>query len=82
MGFFICDKSTEKCLENIKLFFEINKKSKYIQTDNGLEFKNKLISNYLEKENVKIIHGRPHNPKLTDVLKDTIVKLINSLKII
>ena len=63
MGFLFCDKSSETCLEKIKLFFEINKKSKYIKTDNGLEFKNKLIYNYLEKENVKIIHSRSHHPQ-------------------
>ena len=50
-------------MEKIKLFFEINKKPKYILTYKGLEFKNKLIYNYLEKEIVKIIHSRPYHPQ-------------------
>ena len=41
----------------------VNKKPVIIQTDNGLEFKNKLIYEFLEKENIKIIHSNTHHPQ-------------------
>ena len=42
---------------------EIYKKPVIVQTNNGLEFKNQLIYDYLENENIKIIHSRPKHPK-------------------
>ena len=47
-GFFITSKNSEVILNKIKAFICINKKPKIIQTDNGLEFKNQLLSNFLE----------------------------------
>ena len=40
-----------------------------MQTDNGLEFKNKLLYEYLDKENVKIIHSRHHHPQTNGCLE-------------
>lgn len=34
-----------------------------IQSDNGKEFKNSLLREFLLGRNIKIIHGRPRNPK-------------------
>ena len=34
-----------------------------IQSDNGKEFKNCLLREFLLGRNIKIIHGRPRNPK-------------------
>ena len=39
-------------LNKIKSFICINKKPKIIQTDNGLKFKNHLLSKYLENEGI------------------------------
>ena len=62
-GFLIEDKKSITVLKKIKMFIQINKKPIVIQTDNGLEFKNKMLYDYLEKENIKIIHSRPHHPQ-------------------
>ena len=37
----------------------INKKPKIIQTDNGLEFKNKILDSYLKNEGIKHVLGDP-----------------------
>lgn len=34
-----------------------------IQADNGREFKNNVLSEYLKTKNIQIIHGRPRNPQ-------------------
>ena len=36
---------------------------KSIQSDNGKEFKNNLVREFLESQNILVIHGRPRNPK-------------------
>lgn len=36
---------------------------KSIQSDNGKEFKNALLREYLVSKNILIVHGRPRNPK-------------------
>ena len=62
LGFLIKDKCTETILKYIKLFIQINKKLKIFQCDNGTEFANHLISNFMESQNIKLIHSRPHHP--------------------
>ena len=34
-----------------------------MQSDNGKEFANQKVENYLSKNNIKFIHGRPHHPQ-------------------
>ena len=51
-GFLISPKNAEVVLNKIKSFICINKKPKIIQTDNGLKFKNHLLSKYLENEGI------------------------------
>ncbi|KAI5151714.1 hypothetical protein ENBRE01_2332 [Enteropsectra breve] len=46
----------EQLFNNYSLPYEI-------QSDNGREFKNQLLRNYLLSLNVRIIHKRPRNPK-------------------
>ena len=45
--FLIKNKTSETTLKKIKLFFEINKKPVILQLDNGLEFKNNLLYDYM-----------------------------------
>ena len=68
-GFLIRDKTSDTVLRKIKSFIAINKKPAIIQTDNGLEFKNQMISDYLEKENIKHVYSRPHHPQTNGCLE-------------
>ena len=63
LGFLTEDKSENTSYQKIKLFILINKKPVFLQTDNGLEFRNKLLSEYLENEGIKHILSRPHHPQ-------------------
>ena len=69
LGFLIKDKCTETILKYIKLFIQINKKLKIFQCDNGTEFANHLISNFMESQNIKLIHSRPHHPQSNGCLE-------------
>ena len=40
-----------------------------IGSDNGREFKNKIMENYLAKNEIKIIHGMPYNPHSPGVVE-------------
>ena len=62
LGYLIRDKKAITTLSKIKNFIGINKKPVILQTDNGLEFKNQLISEYCAQENIKHIFSRPHHP--------------------
>ena len=66
-AYLIREKTAETTLCKIKLFIAINKKPIIIQTDNRLEFKNKLLENYLKNEGIKHIYSRPIILRLTDV---------------
>ena len=68
-AFLIRDKTSETVLKKIKNFIAINKKPVIIQTDNGLEFKNQIISDYLKKENIKHVYSRPHHPQTNGCLE-------------
>ena len=63
LGFLTEDKSENTSYQKIKLFILINKKPVFLQTDNGLEFRNKLLSEYLENEGMKHVLSRPHHPQ-------------------
>ena len=47
----------------------INKKPKIIQTDNGLEFKNKILETYLKNEGIKHVLSRSHHPQTNGCLE-------------
>ena len=59
-GIFNIFKKAEVFLNKIKSFIFIDKKPKIIQTDNGLEFKNHLLSVFLENEGIVHIYSRVH----------------------
>ena len=68
-GFLIIDKSAETTLKKIKNFIGINKKPIILQSDNGLEFKNKLLSDFLKEEGIKQIFSMPHHPQTNGCLE-------------
>ena len=49
-------------LQYVKNFISIYGVPKSIGTDNGREFKNKLFSDYMEKNNIQYVHGLPYKP--------------------
>ena len=69
MGFLIKAKCAETILKYIKLFIQINKKPKILECDNGTEFANHLISNFMESKNIKLIHSRSHHPQSNGCLE-------------
>ena len=68
-GFLISNKNAETTLNKIKKFISINKKPKVLQTDNGLEFKNNLLKEYLDKEGITHIFSLPHHPQTNGCLE-------------
>ena len=68
-GFLTEDKSANTAFLKIKMFILINKKPVLLQTDNGLEFHNRLLSESLENEDVKHIFSRSHHPQTNGCLE-------------
>ena len=54
------NKTTFNIITCIEDFMEIYDPPKSIGTDNGREFKNKLLSNFMNKRNIKFKHGLPY----------------------
>ena len=68
-GYLIRDKTANTTLTKIKNFIGINKKPVIVQTDNGLEFKNKSVENFFKDEGIKHIFSRPHHPQTNGCLE-------------
>ena len=56
------------CNQNIDTSKE-EKKPVIIQTDSGLEFKNKMLEAYLKEQGIKHILSRPHHPQINECLE-------------
>ena len=69
MSHLIKDKKAETILEKLKLSFESYGFPLEIGSDNGPEFKNSLVENFLSKHNIKFIHGKPYNPHSQGVVE-------------
>ena len=69
MSYIITDKKSETVLQFLKISFEINGYPEELGSDNGKEFKNLLIENYLRDNNIKFIHGNPYNPHSQGVVE-------------
>ena len=61
MSYLINNKSSEAILEKLKLALQSNGIPKEIGCDNGREFRNNQIENYLKENNIKIVHGIHYN---------------------
>ena len=62
MSFLLDNKEAKNILNKLKIAFEGNRYPEEIGSDNGREFKNKIIEDFLEEKHIKIIHGIPYNP--------------------
>ena len=61
---FLCkDKAADTILNKVKECFSRNGFPQEFGTDNGTEFKNKKMINYLKSKNIKFIHGKAYNPR-------------------
>ena len=82
MAFIIENKEANIILKYLKLALECNGYPEEIGSDNGREFKNNLIENYLKENNIKFIHWAPYNPHSQGVVErfhQTIKDLIYSV---
>ena len=57
------NKSADLILLTIKNFFTFYGFPEILQSDNEKEFVNQEVENYLSKNNIKFIHGRPYHPQ-------------------
>ena len=57
------NKKQKSILEKFNLFFDFEGHPLEFGSDNGREFINPSVNNYLLKNNVKMIHGLPYNPR-------------------
>ena len=69
MSFLIENKEAKTILYYLNFALECNGIPEEIGTDNGKEFKNKLIETYLHDREIKLIHGMPYNPHSQGVVE-------------
>lgn len=62
-SFKMLNKTAESVKQNLEYIFCNFGVPRSIQSDNGKEFSNLLLKNYLIQLNVQIIHGRPRHPQ-------------------
>ena len=72
--------------ERLEIVFSTFKKPDIFQSDNGTEFKNALIKNYLKNNRIEYINGgvrHPQSQRVVEKINDFLVKpLKTSLKIV
>ena len=69
---------------HIRDFIDKYGKHNYLVTDNGTEFKNKILTDYCKENRIKFIHGlpyRPHQQGVVERLHRVIKKGLNSYKL-
>ena len=79
----ISNKESKTIFKYLKSSLEANWFPEEIGSDNGSEFKNSLIENFLKENNVEFIHGAPYNPHSQGVVErfhQTIKDLLYSMK--
>jgi len=57
------DKTAKSVLIAIKTFFSLSGEPKVLQCDNGKEFINSTVENYLKGRNIQFVHGKPYHPQ-------------------
>ena len=68
-SFLLNTKNAYEIYPLIKNFMNTYGYPKYLITDNGTEFKNKLIKSLCDSNNVKFIHGLPYRPHSQGVVE-------------
>ena len=61
ISFLIGDKTSKSILNKLKIVFDCYEYPQEICSDNGSEFKNGIVENFLNENKIKFIHGRPYN---------------------
>ena len=61
-SYLLFNKTALSIITCVKDFFEIYGKPKSIGSDNGREFKNKILTDYFQENGIKFIHGLPYKP--------------------
>ena len=82
MAYIIDNKEAKTILRYLKLALECDRLPEEIGSDNGKEFKNILIENYLKENDITFIHGSPYNPHSQGVVErfhQTIKDLLYSI---
>ena len=69
MSYAIENKESKTILNYLKIALECNGFPSELGSDNGKEFCNKQIENYLKEKNIKFIHGMPYNPHSQGVVE-------------
>ena len=69
MSFLIKNKEAKTILYNLNFALECYGYPEEIGTDNGKEFKNKIIEDFLTEKNIKFIQGMPYNPHSQGVVE-------------
>ena len=69
MSYLLENKEANNIFKNLKNALECNGYPEELGADNGKEFKNKLIEDYLKDKNIKYIHGNPYNPHSQGVVE-------------
>ena len=76
----IRDKSSGRVLKALENITKEIGYPKEILSDNGLEFKNKEIKDWCQKNNIEIKHGSPYSPTTTGGIERWNQTLLNKLK--
>ena len=63
------NKKADTVLGYIKDFINKYGKPNCLQTDNGKEFRNSLLSDYCKENGIKFLHGRPFHPQSQGVIE-------------
>ena len=69
MSCLIENKESNTIFKALKICLECNGFPEELGSDNGKEFRNKIIEGYLKDKNIKYIHGNPYNPHSQGVVE-------------
>ena len=58
----LTDKTAESVLKKIQKFFSYYGEPEQFGSDNGKEFVNKKIIDYIDSKNIELVRGLPYNP--------------------
>ena len=82
----IKNNNDDSVLFSLKQYFTYIGKSKILQSDNGTEYNNSIINNYLASNNVEHIFSSPRHPQTNGVVevvyKEVKNYVLNNLNII
>lgn len=57
------NKSAQEVLQALRNVFALINYPEKVHSDNGSEFENKLVRDYLEEHHIECIHGKPYHPE-------------------